>query len=564
MSDAAALDVFDRRESEVRGYIRAFPTVFDRASGSTLVDVDGREYLDFFAGAGVLNYGHNNPAFTRALVGYLEHGGIIHGLDMATSAKKAFIEAFEQYVLTPRGLDHKLQFTGPTGANAVEAALKVARQATGRSNVVAFTNAFHGLSIGALAATGNSTYRDAAGIALGDITRLPYDGYLGADVDTLDLLEKMLDDPGSGLDLPAAVIVEAVQGEGGINVASVSWLQRLRELTAARGILLILDEIQAGVGRTGTFFAFEAAGIVPDIVTVSKSISGSGLPMSLVLLRPEVDVWKPGAHTGTFRGNNLAFVSARVALETYWADSAFTDGVAAKSALLRAELDRIAADHPELGPRAARPRPHVRARLRQRPHARGAHLGRGVPPRAHHRDIRRLRRGAQVPAGTHDHRRRTHPRPRDRAREPRRGARPLTARASARKLDRVRDDLGDAFVVEVVDVARRDDRDVASGIGVPGEAVDHDAVLAHDGAEALELGRHAGEVLRGALAGLLHGLAPDQRVRADECPDDVVGEVGQRDLEAVARERAGDLLGREVGHDVHSPALSRGIPRACG
>ena len=349
MSDAAALDVFDRRESEVRGYIRAFPTVFDRASGSTLVDVDGREYLDFFAGAGVLNYGHNNPAFTRALVGYLEHGGIIHGLDMATSAKKAFIEAFEQYVLTPRGLDHKLQFTGPTGANAVEAALKVARQATGRSNVVAFTNAFHGLSIGALAATGNSTYRDAAGIALGDITRLPYDGYLGADVDTLDLLEKMLDDPGSGLDLPAAVIVEAVQGEGGINVASVSWLQRLRELTAARGILLILDEIQAGVGRTGTFFAFEAAGIVPDIVTVSKSISGSGLPMSLVLLRPEVDVWKPGAHTGTFRGNNLAFVSARVALETYWADSAFTDGVAAKSALLRAELDRIAADHPELG-----------------------------------------------------------------------------------------------------------------------------------------------------------------------------------------------------------------------
>jgi diaminobutyrate-2-oxoglutarate transaminase len=349
MSDAANLDVFDRRESEVRGYVRAFPTVFDRASGSTIVDADGREYLDFFAGAGVLNYGHNNPVFTRALIEYLERDGIIHGLDMATSAKRAFIEAFEQYVLAPRGLDHKLQFTGPTGANAVEAALKVARQATGRTNVVAFTNAFHGLSVGALAATGNATYREAAGMPLDGITRLPFDGYLGAEVDTLDLLEKMLDDPGSGLDLPAAVIVEAVQGEGGINVASVPWLQRLRALTADRGILLILDEIQAGVGRTGTFFAFEAAGIVPDIVTVSKSISGSGLPMSLVMLRPEVDVWKPGAHTGTFRGNNLAFVSARAALETYWADSAFTEGVAAKSALLRAELDAIAAEHPELG-----------------------------------------------------------------------------------------------------------------------------------------------------------------------------------------------------------------------
>ena len=354
MSSVAALEVFDRRESEVRGYIRAFPTVFDRATGSTLVDADGREYLDFFAGAGVLNYGHNNPAFTRALIEYLERDGIIHGLDMATSAKRAFIEAFERIVLEPRGLDHKLQFTGPTGANAVEAALKVARQATGRSTVVAFTNAFHGLSLGSLAATGNSHYRSAAGVSLDDVARLPYDGYLGADVDTLDLLEKMLDDPGSGLALHrlddhGGGQVEAVQGEGGINVARATWLRRLRELTAARGILLILDEIQAGVGRTGAFFAFEESGIVPDLVTISKSISGSGLPMSLVLLRPEVDVWKPGQHTGTFRGNNLAFVSARVALETYWADSAFTEAIAAKSALLRSELDRIAADHPEQG-----------------------------------------------------------------------------------------------------------------------------------------------------------------------------------------------------------------------
>lgn len=348
MTDSS-LDIFEQYESNVRGYIRAFPVVFDSARGSTLQAADGRDFLDFFAGAGVLNYGHNNPALTRALIEYLERDGIIHGLDMATSAKKAFIEAFERIVLEPRGLDYKIQFTGPTGANAVEAALKVARKATGRSNVVAFTNAFHGLSLGGLAATGNRHYREAAGVALSDITRLPYDGYLGAEVDSLDLFERMLDDGGSGLDLPAAVIVEAVQGEGGINVASAAWLQRLRRLTEERGILLILDEIQSGVGRTGSFFAFEESGIVPDLVTVSKSISASGLPMSLVLMRPAVDVWQPGQHTGTFRGNNLAFISARVALEEYWADDAFMAGVAEKSALLRRTLDEIAAEHADLG-----------------------------------------------------------------------------------------------------------------------------------------------------------------------------------------------------------------------
>lgn len=345
MSD---LDIFDRIESEVRGYIRSFPVVFDSARGSVLTTADGSEYLDFFAGAGVLNYGHNNPIFTQALIEYLQRDGIIHGLDMATSAKKAFLEAFEARILTPRGLDYKIQFTGPTGANAVEAALKVARQATGRSNVVAFTNGFHGLSMGALAATGNKKYRDAAGTSLDNVTRLPYDGYLGADIDTLDLFEKMLDDTGSGLDLPAAVIVEAVQGEGGINVASAAWLQRLRAITESRGILLIVDDIQAGTGRTGAFFSFEDAGIVPDIVTVSKSISASGLPMSLVLMRREVDVWQPGAHTGTFRGNNLAFITARAALDAYWADTAFTDEVTRKSELLQSELLAIAAENPEI------------------------------------------------------------------------------------------------------------------------------------------------------------------------------------------------------------------------
>ena len=343
MSDLA---VFDRYESEVRGYIRSFPVVFERAHGSVLVTEDGREYLDFFSGAGVVNYGHNNPVFTAALIEYLQSGGIIHGLDMATSAKRDFIEAFQRLVLAPRGLNYKIQFTGPTGANAVESALKLARQATGRQNVVAFTNGFHGLSLGALAATGNEKYRAAGGVSLGDVTRLPYDGYLGDGVDTLDLFERMLDDPGSGLDLPAAVIVETIQGEGGINVASPEWLRRLRTLTEDRGILLIVDDIQSGVGRSGAFFSFEQSGIVPDLITVSKSISASGLPMAILLMDPAIDVWKPGAHTGTFRGNNLAFVSARVAIETYWSDTAFTDAIAEREAQLREALESIAAEFP--------------------------------------------------------------------------------------------------------------------------------------------------------------------------------------------------------------------------
>lgn len=344
----ATLEIFDRLESEVRGYIRSFPVELTSAHGTTLVAADGTEYLDFFAGAGVLNYGHNDPILKRALIDYIGRDGIAHGLDLATTAKREFMETFERLVLRPRGLEYKLQFTGPTGTNAVEAALKLARQVKRRADVIAFTNAFHGVSTGSLAATGNRKFRDAAGFPLAHITRMPFDGYLGDGVDTLDYLEKLLDDPSSGVDTPAAVIVEAVQGEGGINVASVPWLRRLRALTAARDVLLILDEIQAGVGRTGTFFAFEAAGIIPDIVTVSKSISGYGLPMALVLLKPELDIWKPAAHSGTFRGNNLAFVTGTAALEHYWADDAFQREIARKAELLDVGIQSLIADVPEL------------------------------------------------------------------------------------------------------------------------------------------------------------------------------------------------------------------------
>jgi diaminobutyrate-2-oxoglutarate transaminase len=341
------LNVFNRLESEVRGYIRAFPTLFAKARGSVLFGDDGRQYIDFFSGAGTLNYGHNNPFLKQRVVQYLAEDGLVHGLDMATVAKKDFLETFERLILRPRGMEYKIQFPGPTGTNAVEAALKLARKVKGRANVISFTNGFHGVTGGSLAATGNSKFRDSAGIALANTTFMPYDGYMGTGIDTIDFIERMLGDGSSGVDAPAAAIVETVQGEGGINVACAAWLQRLEALCRRHDMLLIVDDIQVGCGRTGSFFSFEPHGISPDIVTLSKSISGFGLPMSLVLMKPELDVWSPGQHNGTFRGNNLAFVTAQAALTHYWSDDEFEQLVRRKSQIVTARLNQIAASYGE-------------------------------------------------------------------------------------------------------------------------------------------------------------------------------------------------------------------------
>lgn len=343
------LKIFDRLESEVRGYVRSFPVVFKQAKGSVLTDEAGRDYIDFFAGAGSLNYGHNNPVFKQKLIEYIESDGVVHGLDMATSAKRAFIETFERVLLKPRDWRYSLQFTGPTGTNAVEAALKLARLVKGRSNIISFTHGFHGVTGGSLSVTANAKFRTAAGTSLGNTTFMPFDGYLGPDVDTIVYMERMLEDQSSGVDKPAAVIVETVQGEGGINVASLRWLKELQRLCRKHDMLLIVDDIQAGCGRTGTFFSFEPAGIQPDIITLSKSLSGYGLPMSLVLIKPELDIWKPGAHSGTFRGNNLAFVTAAAALDTYWTNSAFANDVQRKERITRDFLENIVHSYPGAG-----------------------------------------------------------------------------------------------------------------------------------------------------------------------------------------------------------------------
>lgn len=338
MTDRVAL-----LESDVRSYSRVFPAVFARAAGATLVDVHGRPYIDFFSGAGTLNYGHNAPGIKRRLLDYIERDGLVHGLDMMTEAKQAFMEAFDRIVLQPRHLDYKMQFTGPTGANAVEAAMKLARQVTGRHTVVAFTHGFHGVTLGALAATANAFYRNAGGAVPPSGTAFaPYDGYLGPAVDTTEYLDRLMGDTASGLDSPAAVIVETLQGEGGVNVARAAWLQSLERVCRRHGALLIVDDIQAGCGRTGTFFSFEEAGITPDIVTLSKSLSGYGLPFAMVLMKPDLDVWKPGEHNGTFRGHNLAFVTARAALEEYWQTDALAGEVRRKSRLVRGWLQELA------------------------------------------------------------------------------------------------------------------------------------------------------------------------------------------------------------------------------
>jgi len=338
--------IFEDMESEVRGYVRAFPAIFDTAKGANLYDEHGNRYIDFFAGAGTLNYGHNNPIISNAMIEYLQRDGIVQAIDKATVAKRNFMEKFRDTILKPRGLDYKLQFTGPTGTNAVETALKLARMIKRRSNVIAFTNGYHGLTMGALAVTGNDFYRDESYGARNNADSVPFDGYLGDDVNTIDYLRKFISDKSSGIDLPAAIIVETVQGEGGINIASVEWLQELEALCREFDILLIIDDIQMGNGRTGTFFSFEEAGIKPDMITVSKSIGG-GLPMALLLMRPELDQWQPGEHTGTFRGNNLAFVAATEAL-SYWDNDDFADSIAYKSKIMEQELQRIANKYADL------------------------------------------------------------------------------------------------------------------------------------------------------------------------------------------------------------------------
>ena len=340
VATAVANGDFERLESSVRSYSRVYGQVFERARGPYVYDRDGREYIDMLCSAGALSYGHNDPHIKAAVIDYLQSDGVTSSLDLYTTAKLRFLRKFQDVVLAPRSLEYRVQCCGPTGTDAVEAALKLARKVTGRQAVVAFTNAYHGVSLGSLAATAGEHERGAAGVPLEHVVRAPFDGFLGDGIDTVTVIEAMFG-AGGGLPRPAAFLLETIQAEGGLNVASPRWLRRIAELAARLGALLIVDDVQVGCGRSGRFFSFERAGIEPDIVCLSKAIGGMGMPMALALIRPAIDVWAPGEHVGTFRGNNLAFVAATAALD-YWTTPEFIGRIEQNAHTMRARLGTIA------------------------------------------------------------------------------------------------------------------------------------------------------------------------------------------------------------------------------
>lgn len=330
--------VFENYESEVRSYCRHFPTVFTKAKGASFFDEDGRQYIDFFCGAGAVNYGHNNPYIQKKLIEYLESDGIMHALDMYTVPKREFIETFEEKVLKARGLNYKIQFPGPTGTNANEAALKLARKVKGRNNVFALMGAFHGMTLGSLSLTTDKASRKGAGVPLDYVTFIPAP-YMFPELDTVAYMQRLLDDDHSGVEKPAALFLETIQAEGGIQVFDAEWLQAVRKFCDDNDILMVVDEVQVGCCRSGTFFSFERAGIQPDIVTMSKSIGGYGLPFAITLIKPELDIWKPGEHNGTFRGNQLAFVAAKAGIE-YMLDEKVEEQVVNKGKMIKAYIEQ--------------------------------------------------------------------------------------------------------------------------------------------------------------------------------------------------------------------------------
>jgi len=339
------MEVFDQWESEIRGYVRAYPTVFASASNARQTDEDGKSYIDFFGGAGVLNFGHNNEHMKKALIKFIEADGVAHSLDMATTVKREFIESFVDIIQKPRGMDYKMQFMGPTGTNAVEAALKLARRVTGRSSVIAFEHGFHGMTLGSLAATANSYFRNAAGVPLNYIHRLPFENCPGGGVDQIKAISCSLADSSSGLQPPAAVMVETIQAEGGVNVASREWLQAIQKLAHEHGALFIIDDIQVGCGRTGSYFSFDDMDLDPDIITLAKGIGGFGTPLAMNLVKREHDKhWSPGEHTGTFRGQGFSFVAGREALN-YFKDDTLMKEVDRKGKHMVEHLDKIASQY---------------------------------------------------------------------------------------------------------------------------------------------------------------------------------------------------------------------------
>lgn len=334
-------------ESAARSYPRRLPIAISRAEGALVEDVDGNVYLDFLTGAGAVSLGHSNPEITAAAAQQLTT--FVHGLDLPTPAKDRFTQL--QLEMLPESMRGRfaVHYCGPTGANAVEAAIKLCKIATGRGEVIAFQGGFHGSTAGAMAATGALYPKSRVPNGLPGVHFFPFSYCsrcpLGLSPDSCATncaayLENALTDPNAGIAKPAAVLVEAVQGEGGGIPATREFLRRVREITRRLGIPLILDEVQTGCGRTGTWFAFEQYGIEPDVIVASKALSGIGIPCAILLYDKTLDVWDPGAHIGTFRGNQLAFAAGAAAIDLMRRDQVL-DNVRDRGQQLAARLHAI-------------------------------------------------------------------------------------------------------------------------------------------------------------------------------------------------------------------------------
>lgn len=333
------MNIFEQRESSIRAYSRVYPVVFKTAANAKQTDADGKTYIDFFAGAGVLNFGHNNPKMKQGIIDYLQNDGILHSLDMHTEAKAEFIEHFTNTILKPRNMPHRMQFTGPTGTNAVEAAMKLARRVTGRQEIIAFEQGFHGMTLGALAATANEYFRGAAGVPLEHVSHQPFcEQSMDSDSFIAELKKTFQDET---REKPAAFLLETIQAEGGVNVANSEWIEALASMAKELGALLIVDDIQVGCGRTGSYFSFDDLNIDPDIVCLAKGVGGIGTPMAVNLVKPELDEhWSPGEHTGTFRGQNLSFVAGKIAID-YFVNENLMDEAKAKTEFMKSKLQPL-------------------------------------------------------------------------------------------------------------------------------------------------------------------------------------------------------------------------------
>ena len=332
-------------ESNARSYPRKFPFALAKAKGSWVEDVEGNKYLDFLCGAGTLALGHNDPEVNQAMIDMLTSDAPLHTLDLTTPVKDEFVHTL--IGLLPKELQDnvKIQFCSPSGTDATDAAIKLCKTATGRTTVVAFHGAYHGMGQGSLSVTGNLNAKNKVGALMPDVHFMPYPysyrcpfglgGEAGTDA-ACEYFERMLKDPESGITKPAAVILEPIQGEGGVIPAPVKFLQTVRRVTKELDIPMIVDEIQCGIGRSGKFFAFEYADIVPDVILVSKAIGGSQ-PLSVVIYNKKLDQWNPGAHAGTFRGNQLAMRAGTILIKRV-SQPEFLADVVAKGTHMRDSL----------------------------------------------------------------------------------------------------------------------------------------------------------------------------------------------------------------------------------